>query len=918
MKHKLMVAGLMAAMVLPASGARRVTVAQLEEALTSAEAAHHADLDAARQIGELEMTERLTDRVLGHLAATHSLGPRTALALQLLSDESAFLDPPARELPATAFPDAAAQQHMLDAARAYSVETWNRMPNFFVTRTTNRFDDGPHVLVKGDWPVRAGLQPVGSSSRQVTFRDGKEVQDTAVDAALPGKADQEVGLHSWGEFGPALFVVLSDVAKGKVEFSHWEETALVQPKGGGTTHATQPGLVAVFRYSVPRTFSHYSVNYCCLRDAKSIGSARVNYGSNRGGPQGPSPYQANSIDFHPFVETPGYHGTLSIDPATGTVVRITIETELSNGDPLSRAATAIEYGRIQIGDASYYCPIRSLALSTEGGDLASLSQNGGGWKSPTVGSTKPVVLINETRFVDYHRLGSTVRILTDAASNAPDSDAATGAAPAASAPAEASVASPSPTTTAPTGEEPTAAATAAPPISPAPAAAGAPPAEPAIPEISMSAANGVPDQAANNPSSGENGFSLKVTSRLVDVGLVAYDKKGHPVTDLKPEDLEVYDNGHKQELRSFALAEGAEREKPAAQAQAAVSAGPAQPAASAPAAQEPAEPSFSNRATDEPATTSAVSSEVGSTILVIDESHIAWDDMSYARSQILKFLGSLAPGERVGLYTMTSLGFRVLTEVTTDHAALVARMQKFMPSAQSLAQAQEEETRNRQHFDEVHNAADLNSVNGNHTDVPDFSQPVDPQLLTMGDDPTRASFIILAQVARHLASIPGHKKLVWISSDNVLADWRDQSVGIDKTAKDDSAYALHAQEAMNEAHAAVYPFDVSQLEAGGVSADLQHNNVQLDAGGCRECRHRGFGRRRGPGGHSCQSRHDSWPRERGDKPGSASGAGPGAASGSGHRRTGDPAFRRSDCATGPDRRRRALHLYGEFLAAGSG
>ena len=32
---------------------------------------------------------------------------------------------------------------------------------------------------------------------------------------------------------------------------------------------------------------------------------------------------------------------------------------------------------------------------------------------------------------------------------------------------------------------------------------------------------------------------------------------------------------------------------------------------------------------------------------------------------------------------------------------------------------------------------------------------------------------------------------------------------------------------MNEAHAAVYPFDVSQLESGGISADLQHQNVQL-------------------------------------------------------------------------------------------
>ncbi len=835
MKHKLMVAGGLAlagwfaALSLPASAARRVTVAQLGEVVSNTEAAHRADLDAARQIGDLEMSERLTDRALGHLAATHKLGPRTALALQLLADQSVFLDPPPNEIPATALPDAQTQDQMLSAARAYSVQTWDRMPNFFVTRVTNRFDDAPHVLEKGGWPVRAGLQPVGSSSRQVTFRNGKEVQDTLTEtAATPGKAEQELGLHSWGEFGPALFVVLSDIAKGKVTFSHWEETQTAAAGGTNSPRSTQPALVAVFRYSVPRASSHYNVNYCCIRDAKSIGSPRVNYSNERGRGAGPSPYLANSIDLHPFIETPGYHGILSIDPATGTVVRITIETELSGGDPLSRAATAIEYGRIQIGDASYYCPIRSLALSTEDGDLATLnggsqSRNGdSAWKSPaTSGSNNPVVLINETRFIDYHRLGSTIRILTDAANtgqNPPGDDASThpGVQAAAPASAEAPEIASSATPSAPSALPSTEVATTPPPAAP-PATPPAPPAEPAIPEISMNAATGVPDEPADG-NQHDSEFSIKVTSRLVDVGLVAYDKKGNPVTDLKPDDLEVFDNGHKQEIRSFALAGAAQLATAAAT--------PATSPATLP-SQDPPEPSFSNRANDTTAPSTASPSDVGSTILVIDESHIAWNDMSYARGQILKFLASLGPAERVGIYSMTGLGFRVLNEVTTDHATLIARMQKFVPSAQSLAQAQEEETRNRQHFDVVHNAADLNSVNGNHADVSDFASPVDPQLLTMGDDPTRASFIILAQVARHLASIPGHKKVVWVSSDNVLADWRDQTVGTDKTAKDDSAYALHAQEALNEAHAAVYPFDVSQLEVGGVGADLQHANVQL-------------------------------------------------------------------------------------------
>src|ERR1700722_8633499 len=121
-----------AAIALPAFGAHRVTVAQLEEVVAADEDARRADLDIARQVGELEMTEQLTGRTLVHFAALHKLGPRTALALQLLSDQSVFLDPPASELPATARPDPAMQQQMLEAARAYSVETWTRLPNFFV------------------------------------------------------------------------------------------------------------------------------------------------------------------------------------------------------------------------------------------------------------------------------------------------------------------------------------------------------------------------------------------------------------------------------------------------------------------------------------------------------------------------------------------------------------------------------------------------------------------------------------------------------------------------------------------------------------------------------------------------------------------------------------------------------------------
>jgi VWFA-related protein len=177
---------------------------------------------------------------------------------------------------------------------------------------------------------------------------------------------------------------------------------------------------------------------------------------------------------------------------------------------------------------------------------------------------------------------------------------------------------------------------------------------------------------------------------------------------------------------------------------------------------------------------------------------------------------------------MTGLGFRVIQEITTDHAALTAKLRKWMPTAQSVSQAQLEETRNRQSFNEVHNVADLNSVNGNQIDVPDSSTPVDPQLLSLGSNPARASLIILSSVARHLSAVSGRKNLVWVSSDNVFADWESQAVSIDKSPKNLDNFALRAQEAMNDAHVAVFPLDVSQLESSTVTADIQHRNVELN------------------------------------------------------------------------------------------
>jgi hypothetical protein len=66
--RKLISLVLAVAAVLPAGASRRVTVAQLEESLAAAALEHRPDSDIARQMGSLELTERLTENTLNRFA----------------------------------------------------------------------------------------------------------------------------------------------------------------------------------------------------------------------------------------------------------------------------------------------------------------------------------------------------------------------------------------------------------------------------------------------------------------------------------------------------------------------------------------------------------------------------------------------------------------------------------------------------------------------------------------------------------------------------------------------------------------------------------------------------------------------------------------------------------------------------------
>ncbi|MGA9587901.1 MAG: hypothetical protein WBQ95_21400 [Terracidiphilus sp.] len=328
-----------------------VTIAQLLQFLKSKQAAKESDADLADRLSSVSLSEQLTSATLSRLLTETSIGPKASEQLQLLAFASVFFPPPRAEVPDVPPPDSAARQRVLFAAVSYVNTTLQLLPDFLATRTTLSFEN---TLVQTGPRPKATLHLVRGSHREIAYRNGREVADTA---------STDSGLNTWGEFGPILKTVLADSFMGNVEWARWQ--------------TSQTGaLLAVFRFTVPQSASHYLIDFCCYQKSED------------------DPVQ------YSFHAKPGYRGEIYLDPATGVIDRITLHAELADADPVAISEIAVQYGYVDIGGKSYVCPIQGIAV-TEVHNLRMESVDG-------VGLEKH---INIVHFLNYHKFGSTSRIL---------------------------------------------------------------------------------------------------------------------------------------------------------------------------------------------------------------------------------------------------------------------------------------------------------------------------------------------------------------------------------------------------------------------------------------------------------------------------------------------------------------------------
>jgi hypothetical protein len=353
---------------------RPVTAEQLEQILVTAHGKHDRDLES--QLSGLFLSQRLSAERLTQLEAGLP-GPASRKALMGICDEAGFLDLPARDLPANAPPDKTAQNSLLTLIVNYVNQTTHALPNFFATRETTRFET---ALMQAAIPEKAithkPLSFVEVSNTTVFYRDGRELQQSSNGKYL--KVDpSDYKLETKGEFGSFLAIVLSDALHGKVTWGHWEQGP--------------SGLVAVFRYSVAKESSHFSVFSPDSKKARQ--------------------------------EFPAYHGEIAANPADGSILRITVLADFDPSDQNIKADLLIEYGSVEIGQRNYICPLKSVALSVVRIPVHTSEANFGLFvkEADPAESNSFRMRVNDTRFTRYHVFRAETRLITgdDAAAEGP-------------------------------------------------------------------------------------------------------------------------------------------------------------------------------------------------------------------------------------------------------------------------------------------------------------------------------------------------------------------------------------------------------------------------------------------------------------------------------------------------------------------
>jgi len=266
---------------------------------------------------------------------------------------------------------------------------------------------------------------------------------------------------------------------------------------------------------------------------------------------------------------------------------------------------------------------------------------------------------------------------------------------------------------------------------------------------------------------------LRVTTHLVQVSVIVQDKKGEPVAGLTKDDFSILDRGQPQTISTFSVE----------------SIHPLPPPA------EPPPPNlFSNRFEQKGGAPASV------TVILLDALNTKFEDMAYARQQIIKFLGQLQPQDRVALYSLTT-HLTVLHDFTSDATRLLQALDRFKGHSSATLAASEPDPDSGPAETGI---AQLDAfLSGAFQREADF----------FTTNRARQTAGAIEAIANHVARLPGRKNLIWVSGGFPFYIGFDGDAPPSPTqeTRTFSDYVERAARALNNASLAIYPVDARGL-----------------------------------------------------------------------------------------------------------
>jgi len=247
---------------------------------------------------------------------------------------------------------------------------------------------------------------------------------------------------------------------------------------------------------------------------------------------------------------------------------------------------------------------------------------------------------------------------------------------------------------------------------------------------------GIPRTEQGVPQSDQQ--VLRVTTHLVVVNVVVHDKKGAPVAGLTRDDFKIFDGGNEEKISVFSVEQRGALQGPV----------------------EPLPPNvFSNRIARQGGTPTSVA------VILLDGSETRFEDLAYARQQLIKFLSQLQPQDRVALYVF-GRRLNIIQDFTSDPSPLVEAIRQYQhpASGESGAGPQQEAPDMPRQGLSGSAALAATRLDTAMFDLGNTRSRDERRVDLLAADYRRLNLLeALAAIANHLSGLPGRKSLIWLT-----------------------------------------------------------------------------------------------------------------------------------------------------------